>query len=327
MKPTVSVIIPYYNTPKAYTEACLASVQNQTYTPLDIIIVDDGSDSEHANTLDELTRHSPQIRVFHKPNGGVSSARNFGLKQVVGDYICFVDSDDWVDPNFIATLVETLQQNNAELAVCNWVAEEETLPIRHSATVKEEVTCYNKTEAYNAILHNTGVRGFLCNKLFVKSLITQELNEGYHYCEDLVFVAHYIKKVNTMAYTNRPMYHYRQGCGNATSNITYNPKIRTLLFAYQEVEQLYQTLQLKDALEVQKDVLKIALNLRARFKQSKCKNKAELHEIEEAAQARMGRILTSGQISIPEKINILLTWLMPVFMFRLKYKLLKRRAT
>lgn len=323
MESIVSIIVPFYNTPKAYIIQCLKSLSCQTYPQIEILIIDDGSNAENAKILDELIKSDSRIKVFHKPNGGVSSARNYGLNQSIGNYICFVDSDDWVEPEFVEVLISAIKRNTSQLAACNWIAEFEGHKTEAKKHINDEI-CYDQKGAYHAIIRSTKISGFLCNKIFEKNLVTQMLNENYHYCEDLVFVVHYLENINKMSYCNSQLYHYRQESGNATSNMTYNNKILSLLPAYQEVEQIYSSLQLKDLPWVRKNVLKIALNLRARYKLNKIKNKEILNQIEGVIKLYLGNILISNKISISEKINIIMTWIIPVLMFRIKCKLLKR---
>ena len=322
MELLISIIIPFYNTPKRYIEKCLDSLCSQTYSKIEILIVDDGSTIEYANMLDEIKKDL-RIKVFHKSNGGVSSARNYALKKAGGDYICFVDSDDWVEPEFVQTLVDSLERNESQLAVCNWIAE---FAERKTVIDKKQgkMENYNQDEAYHVILCSTEIQGFLWNKIFKKNLITQFLNENYHYCEDLVFVLHYLKNVNRMSYSSLQLYHYRQMESNATSNFAYNKKIITLLSAYQEVESIYKELKLKELPLVKKNILKIALNLKARYKLSKAKDIEFLKKNKKVIDKYLSENIFSTNISIAEKINIILTWMMPVFMFRIKCKLLKR---
>lgn len=319
----ISIVVPFYNTPKEYLDRCLESLCSQVYSNIEILIVDDGSTIENANMLDSATASDSRMMVFHKPNGGVSTARNYALARATGDYVCFVDSDDWVEPEFIQTLVDSIEKNESQLAVCNWVAES----TKRGTIIdkgQEKTECYNQGEAYHAILCYTAIQGFLCNKMFKKHLITQLLNENYHYCEDLVFVSHYLKRVNKMSYSSLQLYHYRQTGGNATSNFTYNEKILTLLPAYQEVESIYKELRLTDVPLIEKSILKIALNLRARYKLNKARDIESFKKNETVIEKYLGRNLISANISIAEKINIILTWMMPVLMFRIKCKLLKR---
>lgn len=323
MESLISVVIPFYNTPKEYLEQCLESLCSQTYSNIEILIVDDGSMIENANMLDSATVSDLRIKVFHKPNGGVSSARNYALGKVIGDYICFVDSDDWVEPEFIQILVDSIGKNESQLAVCNWVAES-----TEKGTIidkgQEKIECYDRNEAYHAVLCHTGIQGFLCNKIFKKKLITQLLNENYHYCEDLVFVSHYLKSVSKMSYSSLQLYHYRQTGGNATNNFTYNEKILTLLPAYQEVESIYKELKLMDVPFIEKSILKIALNLKSRYKLNKVKDIGFFKKNEMVIKKYLFKTIVSKYIPVSEKINIILTWMMPVPMFRIKCKLLKR---
>lgn len=323
MESIVSIIVPFYNTPEAYIKQCLWSLSYQTYQRIEILVIDDGSDVENANMLDELKKIDSRIRVFHKTNGGVSSARNYGIKKSVGNYICFVDSDDWVEPEFVEILISAIMRDTSQLAVCNWIAESMGCETEIKKDTNIEV-CYNRDSAYHAIIRSTEISGFLWNKIFIKNLVTHMLNENYHYCEDLVFVAHYLMNISKMSYNHSQLYHYRQASGNATSNMTYNNKILSLLPAYQEVEQIYSSLQLKDLPWVQKNVLKIALNLRSRYKLNKIENNGNLNRIKTVIELYMPKIIKSKNIPISEKTNVILTWFFPVLMFRIKCKLLKK---
>lgn len=120
MDPLISVIIPVYKVEK-YIEHCLRSVMNQTYSRLEIIAVDDGSPDKSGEICDRLALEDDRLRVYHKENGGVSSARNFGLDHASGDYIAFIDSDDYVAENYIGYLVELAQSYDADIACCDLI--------------------------------------------------------------------------------------------------------------------------------------------------------------------------------------------------------------
>ena len=117
MLPLISVIIPVYNT-ESYLDRCMQSILSQTHRNMEIILVDDGSTDGSAKKCDEYARMDPRIRVFHKENGGQSSARNLGLDACSGDYISFVDSDDWIEPNMLSALLDQLETHQAPLAIC-----------------------------------------------------------------------------------------------------------------------------------------------------------------------------------------------------------------
>lgn len=115
--PIISIIIPVYNVEK-YLDRCVASVINQTYQNLEIILVDDGSPDCCPDICDNWARRDSRIKVIHKSNGGPSSARNTGLDISNGSYICFIDSDDWIADEMIEVLLKSCQKYEVKLAVC-----------------------------------------------------------------------------------------------------------------------------------------------------------------------------------------------------------------
>lgn len=115
----ISVVIPVFRVEK-YLSRCVESVINQSYKNIEIIVVDDGSDDHCPALCDELSKKDDRIVVYHKENGGLSDARNFGLERANGKYITFIDSDDTVDMDYIKQLYETLVDNNADISVCGY---------------------------------------------------------------------------------------------------------------------------------------------------------------------------------------------------------------
>ena len=115
----VSVIIPVYNVEK-YMRRCIDSIINQTYTNLEIILVDDGASDRSGKICDEYAQMDHRIKVLHKENGGLASARNAGIQIATGEYISYVDSDDWVETEFIEVLLKGCQDNNAKMSICRY---------------------------------------------------------------------------------------------------------------------------------------------------------------------------------------------------------------
>ena len=115
----VSIIIPVYKA-EGYLNKCLESVVNQTYQNLEIILIDDGSPDNCPKMCDDWAKKDKRIKVIHKENGGVSSARNCALDKLTGDYICFVDSDDTIHPKYVEILIRNLKEANADISVCSW---------------------------------------------------------------------------------------------------------------------------------------------------------------------------------------------------------------
>lgn len=315
----VSIIVPFYNTDLNYCKKCIYSLCNQSYHNFEILVVDDGSKLEYARMLDEICSHDCRIKVYHKLNGGVSSARNIGIKEAKGEYIAFVDSDDWVESSFIETLVCTLEDNNAQLSVVGVIEEcsdKETKLDNRCA----ETLVYTKQEMYISLLSSSAnICGYLCNKLFKKELITQKLNEKYHYCEDLVFNTYYLKNIIKGAISTSCLYHYRKGQSNATNNFNYNFKILTLIEAYREVEKIYTVeCPLKNTF-IQQSILKQALNIRARYKICKIRDVNQYRYLQNIIAEYWDGYKSA---SFKEKINIRLTLAFPIVMFKIKRFLL-----
>lgn len=118
MNDIISVIVPVYNVEK-YVAACIKSILSQTYQNFEVLLVDDGSSDTSGNICDEFAKIDSRIRVFHKHNGGPSSARNYGLRYARGGYITFVDSDDSILPNFLEQLYNILNESHAFMACSN----------------------------------------------------------------------------------------------------------------------------------------------------------------------------------------------------------------
>lgn len=116
----VSVIVPIYNV-EQYLSQCIDSILNQTYTNLEIILVDDGSPDSCPQICDEYAAKDARVRVIHKPNGGLSDARNTGIDASTGDWLVFVDSDDYIAPDMIASLYDAVIKHNAQMALCEVV--------------------------------------------------------------------------------------------------------------------------------------------------------------------------------------------------------------
>ena len=116
----VSIIIPVYNA-GAYLERSLKSICEQSFSNLEIILVDDGSTDDSPGLCDEWALKDYRIRVYHQKNGGVSVARNMGLTLASGEYVMFVDADDWIAPDTVQTLYELLQEHQADVSTCQYI--------------------------------------------------------------------------------------------------------------------------------------------------------------------------------------------------------------
>ena len=144
----VSVIVPVYNVEK-YLDECVQSILNQTFTDFEAILVDDGSPDSCPAMCDAWAEKDSRIKVIHKENGGLSSARNVGVDAAQAEYIAFVDSDDWVETDFLKTLYEVAVRYGADMVQCNYqmVFEKETIPVTSAGFV-----IYEKDDIKNTLL-------------------------------------------------------------------------------------------------------------------------------------------------------------------------------
>lgn len=320
----ISIIVPIYNTPKDYIQKCISSLLKQTYSSYEILLVDDGSNEDVADYCDELSHKDLRIRVYHQKNRGVSSARNLGLEVAEGEYIAFVDADDWVEPDYIEKLLSAIEMN-AEMAICNICydyGEDSNSDLTGSNLKKVE---YNKSEVYKELLYSKEIGGFLCNKLFKKKFITKRLDESLHYSEDYVFVAEYCRQITKAIYLDSKLYHYRQDGNSATKELSYNSRIYTLMESYKNIERIYLEELPTEEVFVQKNTLKIALNLRARYLIGRVNNKEEYLQIIKTIKSRIILVLKSSKIPLFTKLNIIGTLLLPRTMLKMKNKVLGRK--
>ena len=231
----VSIIIPLYNCEK-YIEKCLNSLIKQTYRNIEIIVVDDGSKDSSLSVCKELSKKDKRIKVFPKKNGGVSSARNYGISKANGYYLCFVDADDWVDEKYCESLV-TGYDKNIDLSVVGIGASN-----RKNIEV-EETKIINKNEAFVKMFNDNNFFGYPVNKLYLKSIVDsigkKPFDENIYYCEDTLFNAKYLEKCKKNIYFNtKKMYTYFIRDDSATNIRKLTEKNYTVFKALEGIENI-----------------------------------------------------------------------------------------
>ena len=205
----VSIIIPVYNAQK-YLANTLDSVLKQTYKNLEIILVDDGSTDNTEEICESYAKIDSRIKVINKENGGVSSARNYGLALAKGEYISFVDSDDFLVADMIETLVDDIQTTNAEVAVCGYwhVTEEEYKNIINNSKSRALTKLELLSNPINYFYSKT-LMPFMWNKIFERRLIEKiKFDETINYGEDYLFCAMAYMKANKACYRTDKKYFY-----------------------------------------------------------------------------------------------------------------------
>ncbi|MBO6016232.1 MAG: glycosyltransferase family 2 protein [Lachnospiraceae bacterium] len=217
MQPLISVIVPIYNV-EAYLERCVKSIQSQTYSNLEILLVDDGSPDGCGLLCDSLAEKDSRIRVIHKQNGGLSDARNAGLDKALGEYIAFVDSDDYIAPSFVRNLYEQLIATGSDVALCSYVTV--------TGEALEEVSDDPVVEVYdrNALLRNLydanheDATYFIVawNKLYKSALWREVRFPKGKIHEDEATTYRIFDLCQKGVYVKTPMYGYYDAAGSIT---------------------------------------------------------------------------------------------------------------
>lgn len=199
----ISVIVPVYNVEK-YLRKCLDSIINQTYNDWELILVDDGSKDASREICDEYSQNDSRIKVFHKPNGGVSSARNIGIENACGEWIAFVDADDWLDPQYLLSLVNV---KGAEMIVCGYKVDEDIIhDITRDDFVIDTQNCDYSQNYFNETFF------FPWRRLYRRDIVQKysiRFEEKLKLSEDTCFICEYLLYCNKIAYIKDSYYHHR----------------------------------------------------------------------------------------------------------------------
>lgn len=233
----ISIIIPIYNVEK-YIHKCLDSICNQTYQNIEIILVEDGSPDNCGKICDEYAQKDKRIIVIHKENGGLSSARNAGLDIAKGEYISFIDSDDFIALDFIEKLYLLCINNNVDIAECNFLRFEND--ILKDKTISD-IEIYTPLEMQNRIYSDFNMRTIIVwNKLYKRYIYENmrfpigKINED----EFCTYKAFYNCK-SKIAVTNEKLYFYRYS-PNSIMGKNFNLKRLDILEAYEERKEFYK---------------------------------------------------------------------------------------
>ncbi|AHM57188.1 putative glycosyltransferase EpsJ [Peptoclostridium acidaminophilum DSM 3953] len=239
MDPLISVIIPVYNA-EGYIRKCLDSVIGQSYENLEIIVIDDGSTDESGNICDEYGKKDARIRVLHKGNGGVSTARNLGLKMATGKYVGFVDSDDWIEKDMYSFLVSMAEANDADVAACGYYINDDSPPMQDNECATQSMSQEAAIQTSFLNVSRFCFYGALWNKLFRSDIFKGngiEFDESISVGEDMLFLSQCIMGSGKIVYSPIPKYHYACNEMGVTSKPFYSQKV-SMLKALDKIESI-----------------------------------------------------------------------------------------
>lgn len=244
MKDLISVVVPVYNVEK-YVSECVTSLINQTYKNLEVILVDDGSTDKSGSLCDEFAEKYNFIKVIHKTNGGLSDARNAGMNISQGEYIVFIDSDDYVSKNFIESLATGFDNSNVDISCCAYLRfDDGSEPNCNNSKSNNSALILNSVEAMEFCYSKTGrnIDIVAWNKLYRKSLFVDnciEYPKG-KYFEDLYTTFKLFYFSRKVFITNNSLYFYRQRNGSIMSSAMSFSKYENLLDALKNPLNFYK---------------------------------------------------------------------------------------
>jgi glycosyltransferase involved in cell wall biosynthesis len=218
--PEISIIIPVYNV-RGYIDKCLDSLINQTFDSFEVLLIDDGSTDGSSDLVDEWGSLDSRIKPFHKANGGLSSARNYGLDRATGRYITCIDSDDYVATTYLEQLYRALLRHpDCSFSSCNFyvVSERNTSLI---ATSEVSETVLSQYDAFENVLYHGFLNVSAWGKLYKKELFDSLRYPEGHLYEDTYVFGELLLKSNRVAYINDPIYYYIKRKGSIVSG-AYN---------------------------------------------------------------------------------------------------------
>lgn len=240
----ISVIIPVYNVQECL-DLSIKSILDQTYSNLEIILVDDGSTDRSGDICDEWGKMDDRIKVFHKKNGGLSDARNYGLQMATGDYISFIDSDDYIDSMFYEKLYSLIKHYNVDISCCRFDIFDE---IEYAPWYSEAPIADGHDECMDARLFLLNTTDFkhgyttpsVWDRLYHRSVLEGiEFPKGKNY-EDVFFSTYVISKSKKIAFLDECLYHYRVRKGSLSNGGTIlDKRVITDLFYLRDKQLEY----------------------------------------------------------------------------------------
>ncbi|MCP3029193.1 glycosyltransferase family 2 protein [Halobacillus sp. A5] len=221
MNQTVSVIVPIYKVEK-YIHRCIDSILTQSYQKLEIILVDDGSPDRCGEIANQYADKDPRVKALHKENGGLSDARNFGMKHVTGEFTMFVDSDDWLEPQAIDHMIHHMLAFKADViqSAFYYAHKDHLLFDQRYYSKNGDLLIYDNEKLMYELVKNETVKNFAWGKLYRTELIRDlEFEKGVLF-EDVFWAHNVMHRVRTFIVLNEPLYNYYQRNDSIVANYT-----------------------------------------------------------------------------------------------------------
>lgn len=252
-KPEISIIIPIHNVEK-YLNRCLGSIEKQTFKDFEVIMVDSGSADRSAEIAESFAKRDKRFKLFRQENLGTSKTRNFAMEQAVGEYISFMDSDDYVSYGFLAVLYSAIKRTNADIAMCGF-----NIHFEHNGHNKPmkslKAGVYSREEAFGYLLRDKEIRFYVWNKLWRADVIKEnEIEFRDMYYEDILFCTRVFSKINKLVAVDKKAYYYSRRTRTPLETSMTDKRIQDYIYT---VEFLRKFLEENSLYEKYKDCFKL----------------------------------------------------------------------
>lgn len=314
----ITVIVPIYNVAE-YLPKCIDSIIKQTYNQLEIILVDDGSSDNSGQICDQFALKDTRIRVIHKVNGGLSDARNAGISIANGEYIGFVDADDFIEYNMYEKLYTSIKIANAQIGICGRWIENNGVTTEYQVDNKFEVM--SNLQALQYYFIGEKIDSSACDKLFKKTLFDGVLFPKGKIHEDIFIMHQIIEKSTIVVRTGVPLYHYV----NRTNSITksnFSKKNLEYIEAHKDAYQKYkQDLKLKSYVQLFFLKSHIVIIDKLIFIGESRKFNVEFKGCVSVIRSNIISILTNDKFTSKDKIkSMLITFFLPIYKYNIVRK-------
>lgn len=243
----VSVIVPVYKV-EQYLNRCVSSIIRQSYANLEIILVDDGSPDRCPQLCDEWALQDSRIKVIHKENGGLSDARNAGIKKACGKYICFVDSDDYISSKFVETLYELIHMYNTDISAVS-LKEVSSINQENVVSSHAENIVFEGEAALKELFSNDTFANYAWNKMYKRDLFEDVKFPVGRKMEDLGTTYKLLLKAERIAYSTEVLYYYFQREDSILHKVDldfYRDKFELSRERYEKIQDIYPDLREND---------------------------------------------------------------------------------
>lgn len=248
----MDIILPVYNTER-YLDQCIESIVNQKFNDWHLIIMDDGSTDSSPEICDRWAQRDKRITIVHKQNSGLSDTRNTAIDMSTAEYIGFVDSDDWIEPDMYSFLIDNIKKHDADIAVCNHFFEYKT--DSHCDNASETIEVLNHDQAIELVIKDI-IPSYLWMKVFRRSCINCYMPKTQF--EDYAVQPHWFENANRVVRAMRPLYHYRMRRSSIVNNV--KPETEYIFLMAENIElSITETQNSKSSLNYPSHVMLYAL--------------------------------------------------------------------